>query len=195
MRMRQASRLVGLAGLACWLASAPARATSPDAGQPPGAPVVHVGPSNCLVLSLKSLACLSRAELEQLYLQAGPGTIATGYARGRAIHCPGTRLARTRSWVTNLLWRGKIFHDDCTMVNRWCAGKAITANVYYGESWLDGKPSIILDYCGTSRVWADVRDEIREVAPGLFLGLMFERRCPEPHFRMFFALEAKPVCP
>jgi hypothetical protein len=46
-----------------------------------------------------------------------------------------------------------------------------------------------MDYGATSRVWADVRDEVREVAPGLYLGAMFRRRDPQPQFKMFFALQ------
>ena len=41
-----------------------------------------------------------------------------------------------------------------------------------GPSWLDGKPSIIMDYSATSRVWADVRDEVREVAGSFVLGAL-----------------------
>ena len=59
-----------------------------------------------------------------------------------------------------------------------------------GPSWLDGKPSLIMDYCGTSHVWRDVRDEVREVAPGLFVGVMFRRDPCGPKFEMFFVLEA-----
>ena len=71
-----------------------------------------------------------------------------------------------------------------------------TAAVYYGPSWLDGQPSIIMDYAETSKLMFTLRDEIREVAPGLYLGVMFVRRdggCTHK-FRNFFALEAKPGC-
>jgi hypothetical protein len=139
---------------------------------------------------------LSRCELERLYRQAQPGAIAEGYARGRAIRWPGTVCTVPMSKATGLLWHGKIFHNaEGTLVNQWCCGiRAITARVDYGPSWLDGKPSIIMDYSPTSRVWVDVRDEIREVAPGLFLGIMYRRKCPEPKFVQYFALETRPCC-
>ena len=77
--------------------------------------------------------------------------------------------------------------------HQWLGLKAIEAQVYPGESWLDGGPSLVMDYRGTSKVWRNVRDELREVAPGLFLGVMYEDRCTGPKFRMFFALQACPA--
>jgi hypothetical protein len=56
------------------------------------------------------------------------------------------------------------------LVNQWLGVRAVRASVGYGPSWLDGGPSIVVDYAATSRVWRDVRDEVREVAPGLYLG-------------------------
>ena len=50
------------------------------------------------------------------------------------------------------------------------------AKVYKEASWFDGKETIVLDYSKTSFVARKVRDEIREVAPGLYLGLVFWER-------------------
>ena len=36
------------------------------------------------------------------------------------------------------------------------------------------------------------RDEIRQIAPGLLLGLMYARTEPQPTLRMYFVLEALP---
>jgi hypothetical protein len=123
----------------------------------------------------------------------GPGPIPAGYARGRALYDPAARLSATRAKVTRWLWHGKHFcAADGTLVNQWCGFKAIRAAVSYGPSWLDGAPAIIMDYRGLSRVWDDVRDELREVAPGLYLGAMFLRREPQAKFKMFFALDCLP---
>lgn len=142
-------------------------------------------------LTLKCLSKLDCCELEQLYRQASPGAIPQGFTPGRAIFCRDAPLAGLRSAVVNVAWRGKHF-DGCssTLINQWVGLRAIQAQVHYGESWLDGKPSIIMDYRCTSRVWRTVRDELREVAPGLYLGIMYEDRCCGPKFRMFFALES-----
>jgi hypothetical protein len=142
--------------------------------------------------SLEQLARMSWPELECVYRQSPPGTIPQGYLRGRAIYRPGAPLTGTRSKLTHLLWHGKDFCSaDGTLINQWCGVRAIRARVELGPSWLDGEPSIIMDYHGMSRVWADVRDEIRQVAPGLYLGAMYRRGSPCPRFKMFFVLEAQ----
>ena len=51
---------------------------------------------------------------------------------------------------------------------------------------------LVLDYAQTSLVYADNRDEIRQIAPGLFLGLMYDRTTAPPGLSMYFALEAQP---
>jgi len=51
--------------------------------------------------------------------------------------------------------------------------QAIEATIYKQDSWYDGQPCIVLDYSKTSFVARQVRDEIREIAPGVFLGLVF----------------------
>jgi hypothetical protein len=50
---------------------------------------------------------------------------------------------------------------------------AIIAKVYKGPSWLDGKECIVLDYSDTSVVAQWIRDEIREIEPGLYLGKVY----------------------
>ena len=128
-------------------------------------------------LSLEQLACMSWCELEQLYREAPVGTCPTGFVRGRAIYCPGQKLSGLKNKATACVWRGKIFDPCCaTMINQWRGLRAVRARVYEGESWLDGKPALILDYQGTSRVWNDVRDEIREVCPGVWVART--RGCP-----------------
>jgi hypothetical protein len=51
---------------------------------------------------------------------------------------------------------------------------------------LDGEETIVLDYSQTSLAARSVRDEIREVAPGLYLGLAFWRGRRVLHFSLRF---------
>ena len=51
--------------------------------------------------------------------------------------------------------------------------KAIVARVYKAPSWLDGKGCIVLDYSETSLVASHVRDEIRLVDEGFYLGKVY----------------------
>ena len=61
---------------------------------------------------------------------------------------------------------------------------AIRAKVYNDGSWLDGKPTIVIDYSKTSFVAGKIRDEIREIGPGLYLGRVWWGKRPIAHFAL-----------
>jgi len=46
----------------------------------------------------------------------------------------------------------------------------IVAKVYRDASWMDGKDTIVIDYSKTSFFAKAIRDEIREIEPGVYLG-------------------------
>jgi hypothetical protein len=139
---------------------------------------------------MRDLVRMPRSELEALYLASPPANPPSGFAPGRAIKNPGGRFTAANSRLTGVAWQGKIFRDDGTMINRvFGFGKAIPARVYQGESVIDGQPSLIFDYSG-SKLWPDVRDEVREVEPGLYLGVMYKGR-PNAQQKMFFTLDAR----
>jgi hypothetical protein len=143
-------------------------------------------PSYCV----DDLVRMNWCQLEGIYRQASPGRAPTGFAQGRVIFCGDAPMAKIKNCMSQFMWKGKHFcAEDSTLVNQWCGIKAIHANVYEGTSWLDGKPAIIFDYRGTSKIWARMRDETREIAPGLWLGIMHEERCPEPTVKVFFVLK------
>jgi hypothetical protein len=52
----------------------------------------------------------------------------------------------------------------------------ILARVYKGPSWLDGKDCIVLDYSDTSLLAHYVRDEIRLIGPGFYLGKVYWKK-------------------
>ena len=79
-----------------------------------------------------------------------------------------------------------------TAINRFFGLPIIRGRVYQGASWLDGRPSLILDYQGTSRLYDHYRDEIRQVGPDLYLGLMFDRTTAPPPTAMYFAFQPRP---
>jgi hypothetical protein len=142
------------------------------------------------IRSIDQLLGLSPQQLDGLYHRSAVGAIPEGRARGQAIFAPGTRLARPMAKAARVLWQGKVFQGaEASAVNRFFGVRMIRADVSYGESWLDGRPAIILDYRDTSRLYANYRDELREVAPGLFLGLMYARTAPRPSLKMYFALD------
>ena len=73
-------------------------------------------------------------------------------------------------------WQGKIFDEKKgELLNKiFPFGiRAIKARVYKALSWVDNKECIVLDYSKTSLLARVIRDEIREVSPGLYLGVIF----------------------
>jgi hypothetical protein len=144
------------------------------------------------IRTLDDLVTLSAPQLDQLYRQSPVGPVPAGKVNGRALY-PDARFPRARSNAARLAWQGKVFHpESSTAVNRFFGVRAIQGNVYSGSSWLDGGPSMILDYEGTSKIYNNYRDEIRQVAPGLYLGLMYDRTTSPPAFKMYFAFDARP---
>jgi hypothetical protein len=141
--------------------------------------------------SLDRLLRMSPVELELLYRQGTAAAIPAGRVRGTALLAPGTWRTRPLARGARLVWQGKVFEPgQATAVNRFFGLRMIRAHVYQGPSWLDGAPALVLDYSRTSRIYAGNRDEIRQVAPGLFLGLMYDRTTAPPNLSMYFALEA-----
>ncbi|MFN0059122.1 MAG: hypothetical protein ACKVX7_11740 [Planctomycetota bacterium] len=129
-------------------------------------------------LRVADLLKMSQAELDTLFQNSPPGPIPRGDSRGTAIARPGTIWTRILArLVRRFAWQGKVFTpspngDDATLQNKvTIAGvQAIVARVYLTASWIDGKPCIVLDYSKTSLFARKIRDEIRLVAPGLYLG-------------------------
>jgi hypothetical protein len=129
-------------------------------------------------LSLKDLMRMSRPQLDALFSGSEPGPIPEGESEGVAIVCPGTFWTRLISgFVRHVAWQGKVFTrspdgQDATLQNKIgpLGAQLIVARVYPTDSWLDGKRCIVLDYSKTSLFARKIRDEIREVAPRLYLG-------------------------
>ncbi len=143
-------------------------------------------------VSLDQLLQMSPGQIEAIYRQGAAAPIPEGRIKGTAILSPGTRRTRMLSRGARVMWQGKVNEPGQTSaVNRFFGMPIIRGQLYYGQSWLDGQPSLILDYAQTSVVYADNRDEIRQVAPGLFLGLMYDRTTAPPGLSMYFVLEAQ----
>ena len=126
------------------------------------------------MLTARELPSLSGSELDALFANAPAGEIPTGKGRGQALMATGTFASRPLIAMVRLLaWQGKEFdgptHSLRNLISPFGV-RAITADVYVDASRLDGRPCIVLDYSKTSRLAKWVRDEIREIEPGLYLG-------------------------
>jgi hypothetical protein len=131
-------------------------------------------------LDAQTLVHMSPDELDELFRESLPGPIPTGTTDGTAIAFAGTEFAGVAAKLGHLVaWRGKVFDAERgVLLNRVTPLDlhAVRAKVYRGDSWFDHQPCIVLDYSETSLLAHYVRDEIREVAEGLYLGLVFWKR-------------------
>lgn len=137
-----------------------------------------------------------RSDLEALYRSSGPGPLPDGASRGFAAIAPGTPAGGATEAVFSLFWHGKIFdRQRGVLINRLTVGHLVKAKVFIGPSLLDGKPSVIIDYKDTSWLAGAIRDEIREVAPGVYLGFAFVRdeNGGAPRADIVFALDFNPA--
>ena len=123
---------------------------------------------------------MTQKELDDLFLASPSGAIPDGQAKGTAIIAPGTKYTETIAELVNHFgWQGKVFDSKKGVLkNRILLFhvEAIVARVYKGASWLDGKECIVLDYSETSFLAHYVRDEIRLIGPGLYLGKVYWKK-------------------
>ena len=123
------------------------------------------------------LITMSQTDLDDLFRRSSIGEIPDGDALGTAIVAPGTDLELPILILARwLAWQGKyVYRAQGYLVNKVgpLGFHLIKARVYRAPSWFDNQLAIILDYSQTSLVAHKVRDEIREVSPGTFLGIVY----------------------
>jgi hypothetical protein len=130
-----------------------------------------------MAYDVPQLLKMSQADLDTLFTNSAPGPIPDGEAKGTAIVAPGTTYSMDIAAVINhFAWQGKTFDAKNSVLRNRITTlglNAIIARVYEGQSWLDNKPCIVLDYSETSLVARRIRDEIRLIGPKLYLGKVY----------------------
>jgi hypothetical protein len=130
-----------------------------------------------MAYDVAQLLRMSQIELDALFTASPAGPIPVGEATGTAIVAPGTTYSPSiAEFISNFAWQGKVFDGEKGVLRNKILPfglNAIIAKVYKGDSWLDGKECIVLDYSDTSLVAHWIRDEIREIAPGTYLGKVY----------------------
>lgn len=130
-----------------------------------------------MTYDVPQLLTLSQHELDALFTSSPAGDIPKGEATGTAIVAPGTTYSPTiAQFISTFAWQGKVFDAEKGVLRNKILPfglNAIIAKVYKGESWLDGKECIVLDYSETSLLAHWIRDEIREIGSGLYLGKVY----------------------
>lgn len=128
-------------------------------------------------VTVHDLLDMSQHELDALFKASPKGEIPTGDANGTVIVATGTPLTALLAPVLRLGWKGKVIDGKkLTLKNKILPFgiPLIAAKIVKSDpSKLDGKPTTVLDYSKTSLVARSIRDEIREVAPGLYLGVVY----------------------
>jgi len=124
-----------------------------------------------------TLITATRPELAELFSSGRAGAIPDGRGRGTVLLGTGGLAARvTAGLAYALAWRGKVVSARTARLLNILTPlqiEAIEAVIYKQDSWYDGAPCIVLDYSKTSFAARRIRDEIREIAPGVFLGIVF----------------------
>ncbi|MFB7213530.1 hypothetical protein [Streptomyces sp. NPDC056255] len=116
-------------------------------------------------------------QLDELFRKSPAGEIPRGPMEGLAVFPQaGPAGARVLAGLVRLTaWRGKVFSADGYLSNRLSPMDilSIVAMVGFGPSRLDDQECVVIDYSHTSRVFGGVRDELRQVGPHLYLGLIW----------------------
>lgn len=121
---------------------------------------------------------MSRSQLDDIYKESSVSSIPMGDTKGTAIMA-GSMFSKIIALLAKLFfWQGKVFdmfppdYEKGVLVNKITPFSLtfIVAKVYKDKSWMDGKETIVIDYSKTSFFAKKIRDEIREVEPGIYLG-------------------------
>ncbi|HLZ08922.1 MAG TPA: hypothetical protein VKT80_10070 [Chloroflexota bacterium] len=146
-----------------------------------------------LAVDVSQLIKASRAELDDRYRASPGGEIPRGRGTGTLLLGAGPEINAAASWYARrVLWQGKVFDPERGELRNRITPfgiLAFVAKVYTGPSWADAKPCTVLDYSKTSVIAHWIRDEIRPVAPGLYLGVAYLGRVRVAHFALSFAAE------
>ena len=121
---------------------------------------------------------MDREELDDIYKNASAGSIPDGDTRGTAIITGSSLSLWFAKFARLFAWQGKVFdlfppdQKNGILINKISPLSLtfIVAKVYKDASWIDGKETIVIDYSKTSFLAKNIRDEIREIEPGVYLG-------------------------
>ena len=139
-------------------------------------------------MDVKDLLKTSHADLDALFKTLESGPIPNGAAKGTAIIAAGSSFSDELAELVSIFaWQGKVFDAHRGVLRNKILPfglNAIVATVYKGPSWIDEKECIVIDYSDTSLVAKWIRDEIRLISPGFYLGKVYWDHKPLIHFAL-----------
>jgi hypothetical protein len=157
--------------------------------------------------SLDSLSCLDTRELESIYRGGNVPShfrVLDGHPRGRMLavrkieSSPVGRSLRRFAAARAFPWGGKSFSaltantgNGINRVHLFGRHQLFPFHTLLGASRIDGEPALILDYdlSDNPGLIRKIHDEIREVAPGLFLGPAMWKTDAGEALVLWFALD------
>jgi hypothetical protein len=145
----------------------------------------------CADLDVRQLGKFCPHQLEDLFRAGTMNGVPVGYAKGRPLLMLDYRNPKLRATMGGAVWKGKHFRTDGTMINQWVGFRAVEATISIEPSALDGQPCVRLDYPAVAPAFGNSFDELREIAPCVWLGCFYER-CPTPRLKGYFVLESSP---
>ncbi len=123
---------------------------------------------------------LSPTELTALFTAGAPTQPPAAAYRGRVLWADSAVVPRFRARVQSILFRGKTFADDGSFTNRFPGFTALPSQGRPDVSWMDGLPAFVMDYPLSYPLYGTFRDELREVACGVWLGRVWDRTKCKP---------------
>lgn len=115
--------------------------------------------------------------LDLLFRQSEAGPIPDGDTRGTLLAWPGTRLAKPLALLVRvIIWQGKVLdRREGVLRNKVTPFglRLVKARLSIASSWVDDGDCVLIDYSTTSFLARMVRDEIRQVGPDLYLGVVW----------------------
>ncbi|MBJ7470856.1 MAG: hypothetical protein JHD16_06115 [Solirubrobacteraceae bacterium] len=159
------------------MATATSTTTRKTAAKPKAAAAKKPAAPKQTPITVDALLDMGQDELDALFKASPKGEVPSGEGNGTVIVATGTPITSLLAPILRLGWQGKVIDGkQLTLKNKilpfgipLIAAKIVKTDA----SRLDGKPTTVLDYSKTSLVARAIRDEIREVAPGLYLGVVY----------------------
>jgi hypothetical protein len=128
-------------------------------------------------LDERALQRLDNRELDLLFRSSPAGDLPRGRLPGTGLLFPGTAACGPLAWLVHLVvWQGKETEPSGRSLENLVGPlrtRTIRALLSHDRSWVDGEACVLIDYSRTSIVARMVRDEVRLVAPGLYLGVVW----------------------
>ena len=125
----------------------------------------------------RALQRMDNRELDLLFRSGSARDVPHGRLPGTGLLFPGTPACGPLAWLVHLVvWQGKETEPSGRSLENLVGPlrtRTIRALLSHDRSWVDDEECVLIDYSRTSFVARMVRDEVRLVAPGLYLGVVW----------------------